>query len=51
MKELAQPALDNVMNGNIQFHPEKFKNTFMLEFPHWENEVENVISQIIKSLN
>ena len=31
MKELAQPALDNVMNGNIQFHPDKFKNTYR----HW----------------
>lgn len=36
---------------NSRMNTEKFKNTFMLEFPHWENEVENVISQIIKSLN
>ena len=27
MKELSTPALENVMNGNIAFHPEKFKNT------------------------
>lgn len=37
MKELAQPALDNVMNGNIQFHPEKFKNTYR----HWMENVKD----------
>jgi valyl-tRNA synthetase len=37
MKELAQPALDNVMNGNIQFHPEKFKNTYR----HWLENVKD----------
>jgi dTDP-4-dehydrorhamnose reductase len=36
---------------NSRMNTAKFKNTFMLEFPHWENEVENVMSQIIKSLN
>ena len=28
MEELAKPALDNVMNDNIQFHPSKFKNMY-----------------------
>jgi len=28
MKDLAKPALDNVMNDNIQFHPAKFKNSY-----------------------
>ncbi|MBI2258735.1 MAG: valine--tRNA ligase [Flavobacteriia bacterium] len=28
MKELSKPALDNVLNGNINFYPEKFKNTY-----------------------
>ena len=28
MKDLAKPALDNVLNDNIQFHPAKFKNTY-----------------------
>src|SRR5690606_2254321 len=28
MKDLAQPALENVMNDTIQFHPSKFKNTY-----------------------
>ena len=28
MEELAKPALDNVMNDNIQLHPAKFKNTY-----------------------
>ena len=37
MRELAQPALDNVMNGNIQFHPDKFKNTYR----HWMENVKD----------
>lgn len=37
MKELSQPALDNVMNGNIKFHPEKFKNTYR----HWLENVKD----------
>ncbi len=37
MKELAQPALENVMNGNIKFHPEKFKNTYK----HWMENVKD----------
>ncbi len=37
MKELAQPALDNVMNGNIAFHPDKFKNTYR----HWMENVKD----------
>lgn len=37
MKELAKPALDNVMNGNIQFHPDKFKNTYR----HWMENVKD----------
>ena len=28
MKDLAKPALDNVMNDNIRFYPEKFKNSY-----------------------
>ncbi|HOK52819.1 MAG TPA: class I tRNA ligase family protein, partial [Bacteroidales bacterium] len=31
MKELAQPALDNVLNGNIKLYPSKFVNTYR----HW----------------
>jgi valyl-tRNA synthetase len=37
MKELAKPALDNVMNGDIAFHPEKFKNTYR----HWMENVKD----------
>lgn len=37
MKELSQPALDNVMNGNIAFHPEKFKNTYR----HWMENIKD----------
>jgi valyl-tRNA synthetase len=28
MKELSKPALDHVMNDDIQFHPPKFKNSY-----------------------
>lgn len=35
MKDLAKPALDNVMNDTIQFHPKKFKNSY-------RNWMENV---------
>lgn len=37
MKELAQPALDNVMNDTIKFHPPKFKNTYR----HWMENVKD----------
>jgi len=35
MKEISQPALQNVMNDNIKFYPNKFKNTY-------RNWMENV---------
>ena len=35
MEKLAKPALDNVMNDTIQFHPAKFKNSY-------RNWMENV---------
>lgn len=37
MHELSAPALENVMNGNIKFHPEKFKNTYR----HWLENVKD----------
>ncbi len=37
MKELSQPALENVMNDTIQFHPAKFKNTYK----HWMENVHD----------
>ena len=37
MKDLSEPALENVMNGNIQFHPEKFKNTYR----HWMENIKD----------
>lgn len=37
MKELSQPALENVMNNTIQFHPSKFKNTYK----HWMENVHD----------
>jgi valyl-tRNA synthetase len=37
MKELAEPALENVMNGKIQFHPSKFKNTYR----HWMENIKD----------
>ena len=37
MENLAKPALDNVMNDNIQFHPSKFKNSYR----HWMDNVRD----------
>lgn len=37
MKELSAPALENVMNGNISFHPKKFENTYR----HWMENVKD----------
>jgi len=37
MDELAKPALDAVMNGEITFHPEKFKNTYA----HWMENIKD----------
>jgi len=47
----SQYPQDATRPKNSRMNTKKFKNTFMLEFPHWENEVEDVISQIIKSLD
>lgn len=37
MSEIAKPALDVVMNDEIKFHPEKFKNTYR----HWMNNIRD----------
>lgn len=37
MSELAQPALDVVMNDEIKFYPEKFKNTYR----HWMENIRD----------
>ncbi len=37
MKELATPALDAVMNEEIQFHPAKFKNLYR----HWMENIKD----------
>ncbi len=37
MENLAKPALDNVLNDNVQFHPAKFKNTYK----HWMENVKD----------
>lgn len=37
MQDLAKPALDNVMNNTVQFHPAKFKNTYR----HWMENVRD----------
>jgi valyl-tRNA synthetase len=37
MKELAKPALDNVLNDQIKFHPAKFKNVYK----HWMENVKD----------
>ena len=37
MQELADPALENVLNNNIRFHPSKFKNTYR----HWMENIKD----------
>jgi len=37
MKEISQPALENVMNDTVQLYPEKFKNTYR----HWMENVKD----------
>ena len=37
MGELAKPALNAVMNGEITFHPDKFKNTYA----HWMENIKD----------
>jgi dTDP-4-dehydrorhamnose reductase len=36
---------------NSRMNTTKFKNTFMVEFPSWENEVKDTVVQLIKDLN
>jgi len=37
MKEMVKPALEHVMNDDIQFHPERFKNTYK----HWLDNIRD----------
>ena len=37
MSEIAKPALDVVMNDEVKFHPEKFKNTYK----HWMENIRD----------
>lgn len=37
MEELVKPALENVMNDTIQFHPPKFKNIYR----HWMENIKD----------
>lgn len=37
MGELSRPALDSVMNGDIEFHPGKFKNLYR----HWMENIKD----------
>ncbi len=37
MDELSKPALENVMNDNIKFHPPKFKNSYK----HWMENIKD----------
>ena len=37
MEELVKPALENVMNDNIQFYPPKFKNIYR----HWMGNIKD----------
>ena len=46
----AQYLQDATRPKNSKLNAGKFKFFFMTEFSHWENQVENVISKIIKDL-
>ena len=37
MESFSKPALEHVMNGDIQFHPPKFKNTYR----HWMENIKD----------
>lgn len=37
MKKLSEPALENVLNGTIQFHPDNMKNTYR----HWMENIKD----------
>ena len=37
MENFSKPALENVMNNTIKFHPEKFKNTYR----HWMENIKD----------
>lgn len=37
MNELAKPALENVMNNEIRFHPDKFRNSYR----HWMENIHD----------
>ncbi len=37
MKAMVKPALEHVMNDDIQFHPERFKNTYK----HWLDNIRD----------
>ena len=37
MEEFSKPALEHVMNNDIQFHPAKFKNTYR----HWMENIKD----------
>ena len=37
MKDFSKPALDHVMNNDVVFHPEKFKNTYR----HWMENIKD----------
>ena len=37
MSDFSKPALENVMNDTIQFHPAKFKNTYR----HWMENIKD----------
>jgi dTDP-4-dehydrorhamnose reductase len=47
----SQYLQDATRPKNSRLNNEKFKKIFMIEFPRWENEVENTLKEIIKELN
>ena len=46
----SQYPQDAMRPKNSRMNTSKFKNTFMVKFPHWEKELENAIYRIIRDL-
>ncbi len=43
--QIAKRPKNSILNN------EKFKKTFMIELPHWEDVVENTLKEMIRKLN
>ena len=47
----SQYLQDATRPKNSRLNNEKFQKTFMIEFPHWEDEVENILREMVREFN